>query len=98
MPHGKIFPKLLDTKLHCLYEVFWLLPVYYFSLDISSRYFSFFLHGPASWIVPIRADLGAQVSYGVFVAEKENAEFQGGEYAAFWSRLGKTQDIRAAPI
>ena len=54
-----------------------------------NRYLSFFLHGPANWMLPFRVDLGGQVSFAVFAAEDEEAEFRGSEYAGFWSGLGK---------
>ena len=53
------------------------------------RYLSFFLHGPANYMVAFRADLGGQVSFAVFAAEDEEAEFRGSEHAAFWPGLGK---------
>ena len=40
-------------------------------------------------MVPFRADLGGQVSFGVYATEQEDAEFRGDEHASFWSRLGK---------
>ena len=55
-----------------------------------NRYLSFFLHGPANWMDPFRADFGGQVSFAVFAAEAEEAEFRGSEYAGFWPGLGKS--------
>ena len=40
-------------------------------------------------MVSFRADLGGQVSFAVFAAEAEEAEFRGSEYAGFWPGLGK---------
>ena len=54
-----------------------------------NRYLSFFLHGPANYMVAFRADLGGQVSFAVFAAEDEEAEFRGSAYAGFWPGLGK---------
>ena len=56
---------------------------------VFNRYLSFFLHGPANWMDLFRADFGGQVSFAVFAAEAEEAEFRGSEYAGFWPGLGK---------
>ena len=44
-------------------------------------------------MVPFRADLGGQVSFGVYVTEQEDAQFRGQEQASFWSRLGKATKV-----
>ena len=56
---------------------------------VFNRYLSFFLHGPANWMLPFRVDLGGQVSFSAFAVEDEEAEFRGSAYAGFWPGLGK---------